>query len=165
MKKTKKYLVLLSAIVLIVAISFGPVFASVFGGSYSKNKILKHSGASSLTGFSVKIIFPNGFNNTRVWGTSKTKWRGDSPYNADSIQHTNIVSVTGLGGLSVSGTGGGGSTSGNQYIDSMTVNNTWQINSTFDYTVKMGIYILSSNFGTSGRVQLGSNFYSLSCST
>lgn len=154
----------LIATILVCTLVFS-VSASVAGGVYSEYESLPHSGSSSITEFTVAITYPNLVNQVRHEGASSTKWLGSTPYNADSIVHKNIVSVTSLGGLSFSSSGGGASISGSQMTDEMSVKNNWKINSTFDYNLKAAVCIFSSNFSTSGRVQIGSNFYSLSATT
>lgn len=163
--KAKKLLSLLLAIVILVCSLAVSASATVVGGTYNKSTTLAHSGSSSVTQFNVTITFPNGTNQVKHVGTSSTYWMGSSPYNADSIVHKNIVSVSALGGLSFSSSGGGGSISGSQMIDEMSLKNTWKINSTFNYNLKATAFIFSSNFGTTGRVQIGSNFYSLAATT
>lgn len=156
-------------LVLLCTVSFLSINVSadniVGGGQHDGYKSIAGGGSSSYTSFSEYTSFPNLINQARFKGTSRTKWMGSTPYNADSIQHKNIASCTCLGGLSLSTSGGGGSVSGSTMTDSMTVNNTWQINSTFDYTVQATLFIFSTSFGTSGRVQIGSNFYSISATS
>lgn len=165
MKFIKKFITVILVIIMLVASIANTASASVVGGTYSGYSKKTHNGSYSYTSFSVTITFPNGINKVRHVGSSTTKWLGSSPFNADSIVHKNIVSVSSLGGLSVSSSGGGGSISGSQMTDEMSVKNKWQINSSFDYNLKASIFIFSSNFSSSGRVQMGSNFYSMSCTT
>lgn len=165
MKKIKRMIAMLLVIVSVVVLTAVSASASIVGGRYSDSKSINHNGSYSTTSFNMAITFPNTVNNTRHVGYSSTRWMGSNPYNADSIVHKNIISVSSLGGISISSSGGGGSISGKQMIDEMSSRNTWQINSTFDYTIKASAVILSSNFAASGRVQIGSNYYSVSCST
>lgn len=167
MKKSfiRKLALVMAIIIVLASALMVSASASIVGGNYSGRGQVNHNGSYSYTSFNVGITFPNITNKTRHVGSSTTEWTGTSPYYADSIVHRNIVSVTALGGLSISASGGGGSISGNQMIDEMSVKNKWYIDSKFDYTIKAAIAILSTNFGTSGRVQIGSNFYSISAST
>mgnify|MGYP000904623460 CR=1 FL=1 len=153
----------IGALLVIVSIVFTafPVGAIISPGLYSGFKKLNHDGSYSYTSFDVNISFPNVINSTRHVGTSTTAWLGYNPNNADSVVHKNIITVTGVGGLSAPGL----SVSGNKATDTMTVTNYWRIVSNFDYTVRVAVYLLSTNFGTFGRVQIGSNFYSVSTST
>ena len=152
-------------LVLLCTISFLSINVSADniagGGAHTGDKSIAGGGSYTETSFSEGTCFPNVFNKAEFYGTSCTKWMGTNPFNADSIRHQNIASCTCLGGLSLSTSGGGGSISGSTMTDSMTVKNTWQINSTFDYTVQATLFIFSTSFGTSGRVQIGSNFYSI----
>lgn len=167
MKKSniRKFALAMAMVIVFVSVLSVSVSASIVGGNYSGYKQINHNGSYSYTSFDVNITFPNSINNTRHIGTSTTKWMGSTPYNADQIVHKNIISVSALGGLSISSSGGGASVNGSQVIDEMSDTNTWQINSTFDYTVSAAVYIFSSDFGTSGRVKIGSNYYSFSVST
>ncbi|HBC30841.1 MAG TPA: hypothetical protein DC024_06305 [Clostridiales bacterium] len=153
----------IGALLVIVSIVFTafPVGATTVGGAFSGFKKINHNGSYSYTSFDVYIYFTNLINKARHTGTSTTAWLGSNPSNADSVVHKNIITVTGIGGLSATGL----SISGNQATDTMTVTNYWRIVSNFDYTVRVAVAMFSTNFGTHGRVQIGSNFYSVSTST
>jgi hypothetical protein len=70
------------------------------------------------------------------------------------------MSVSSIGGISASATGGGLSISGKTVTDEMSQNNVWQINSTYDYSI--GGLLLSAGFSTFGRVKIGSDYFSMS---
>ena len=142
-----------------------PAFGVLSPGTYSNSKVKYHNGSHSKTGFSARLSWPNLTNKVRWSGNSYTKWYGATPYNADSIQHTNNISVSGIGSLSFNTSSAGASISGSTMSDTMSVSNSWKIESNFDYSLKKGIFITGTNFSTSGRVQIGSSFYSMSCTT
>jgi len=123
MKLAKKLVVIFLVVFSMVVFVAFPANATMIGGNFSGYNRINHKGSYSETSFSVSIIFPNLVNNTRHVGTSTTRWMGSTPFNADSIVHKNIVSVSALGGLSVSGTGGGASVSSNQMVDEMSIIN------------------------------------------
>lgn len=142
-----------------------PAFAALSPGTYSNSKKISHNGSYSRINFSATLSWPNLTTKVRWKGSSSTVWFGSSPYNADSIQHTNTVSVSGIGSLSFTTSSAGASISGSTMTDTMSVTNSWRIVSNFDYNLKRGVFITGSNFSVSGRVQIGSSFYSMSCTT
>ena len=142
-----------------------PTYAVLNYGTYSASKTMYHNCSYSRVEFDAYLSWPNVTNRVRWSGTSKTVWYGANPYNADSIKHTNTVSVSGIGSLSFSNSGAGAAISGSTMTDEMTITNYWKVVSNFDYSLKKGVFITNTNFSSSGRVQIGTNFYSMSCTT
>jgi len=164
MKLTKKLLSVLLSLSMLMVVSISASAVNV-PGDYSGYVKKIHNGSYSFNSFSATLSWPNVLNKVRWDGSSTTKWMGSSPFYADSILHKNIVSVSALGGLSASSSGGGVSMSGSQMIDDMSVSNGWYVNSYFDYSIRASVFIFSTNFSSFGRVQIGGNFYSMSCTT
>lgn len=139
--------------------------ATATGGTFSDSATKKHNGSYSELKYNVRIVFTNVLNEVRFTGTSSMKWLGSTPYNADSVQLTNTVKISSLGGVSISGSGGGVSTSGSTMSDQMTVSNSWKCESNFTYNASSSLVIFTANLAVSGRTQIGSSFYSLSLAT
>ena len=167
MNKTKRVIVILLVTVSMFAFSGTTANASIYGGTYYGYKQMSHNGSYSYTSFNVTIRFPNKwyYNNLVTQkGFATIKWMGLNPVKADSIELTDTVSVTSIGGISISGSGGGFSLNGSTVKKRMYDVNAWQINSNFDLSIKAPL-ILTSDFSASGTVKIGSNFYSMSCTT
>ncbi len=165
MKKiAKKWLSVLLVLIMIISVSI-PASAVISPGPYSGYVQVNHNGSYSYNSFNATLSWPNLTNKVRWTGNSTTCWLGSNPFNADSILHRNIINVTAIGGLSLSSSGGGGSISGSQMTDEMSVSNNWRVNSTYDYTLTASVFIFGTNFSSFGRVQIGSHFYSISCTT
>lgn len=155
MKQIKKVLSLMLVIISIVA--FATIPASAATGSASKS--MKSS--SSTTKFSNSLSWINGgISGCKYVGTSGTYWYGSTPYNADNITHKDVITVSKIGSVSVSNSGGSVSISGGTITNKYSVNNTWQVNVNYDY--KVSGYLLTARFNTAAQVQFGSTFYSWS---
>lgn len=101
-------------------------------------------------------------------GTGRTAWKGSSPYNADSITHKDVLSVTGIGsmsfggGISASGPSGSMSfsVSGHSATQSYTLQNVWSVNSNYHYTMHGLLASWNQRQRAEATVQLGNTFYS-----
>lgn len=164
MKKSKKMIACLAASIITI-MSVISVSAVQSPGKYTGSKTLKYNKSTVKTEFTSKLSWPSVVNKCRWSGTSSTTWYGVTPFNADSIRHTNSIYVGGVGSFSLGSDSAGCEISGSTIDDVMEVSNKWRIESNYTYDVKRSIFITSTDFSVSGRVQFGSNFYSLSCGT
>lgn len=162
--KAKKMIAFVLAMAMLLTMTV-PAMAELNPGNYSKTSKMYHSGSYSTTSFNANLSWPNLTNKVKWSGTSQTVWYGSSPFYADSIKHTNTVTVSGIGALSITSSSVGGTISGSQMNDEMSVSNAWKLTSNFSYSLKRGVFITGSDFATSGRVQIGTSFYSMTCST
>ncbi len=163
MSKKKFFVVCLATVITIMSVVSVSAVQSI--GRYTDSKKVKHNGSTIETFFAANLSWPNAMNKCRWSGSSSTEWFGSTPYNADSIRHTNSVYVGGIGSISLSADGAGCEISGSTMEDVMEVSNKWYIRSSYTYDIKRSIFISSTDFSVAGRVQFGSNFYSLSCGT
>lgn len=125
------------------------------------SKSMSMKGSKSVTGFSgVQESKLGGILGEKFNGTSYTRWCGASPFYADNITHKNVITLVNIGGIGFNSGGGSVSITGSTITDSFSVNNTWRVNTTYDYDVSA--YIFSVKFQTSARVQFGSDFYTWS---
>ena len=91
-------------------------------------------------------------------GTSKSAWMGSSPYNADTVTHTDVIGVTKIGGFSVGYPGGvSASTSGSSASLSYSASNTWHVDVNYTYTINSWLILATSQKSTAS-FKFGSTF-------
>ncbi len=164
MKKSKKIVSFL-LVVAIMLTSVNQVSAVLNPGYYGDYKFIDANNSKIATGYSVELSWPNVINKCKWSGTSSTVWYGSTPYNADSIRHTNSIYVGGIGKISLASDAIGCSVDGSTINDVFEVANEWKINTNFEYEIKRAMFMTTSDFSISSRTQLGTNFYSRSFGT
>jgi|GEM_PF-4840051 len=163
--KSKKLISVIAGAVMATSACTISASAVLSPGYYTKSDSKSYKGSSIITYFGSTLSWPNLTNKVCWTGYSRTYWLGSSPYNADSIKHANCVSVYGIGSISLASDAVGCEISGSDVIDEMQLTNAWTLDSYYTYSLKRGVFITGSDFSVSSRVQFGSTFYTLSCST
>lgn len=159
MKKISKKII---AMLLCTSMLFSGIVC-VNAASDSAKKKMK--GSSSKTSYSCSMYWKNNLWDTELHadGTAKTIWSGANPYNADSIVHSNILSCTGVGSMSIGGSKTGpnmsASVSGHTATWTYTVQNTWKVDTTYNYYTKGLIAGWGQKMNTEATIQFGSSFY------
>jgi hypothetical protein len=91
-------------------------------------------------------------------GKSRSAWLGGNPYNADTVTHTDSISISGIGGASFGYPSGiSVSTSGKTANISYSASNTWYVDVDYTYTASSWL-ILGVNQKAIGTFKFGSTF-------
>lgn len=163
--KSKKPISIIAGAVMATSACTISASALQMPGYYTNSCTKYHKGSSIISYFCSTLSWPNVVNKCSWNGYSRTYWVGTSPYYADSIKHANCVYVSGVGSFSLATDAAGCEISGSNIIDEMQLTNAWTLDSYYTYTIKRAVAITSTDFSISSRVQFGSTFYSLSCTT
>lgn len=131
--------------------------------SDSAKKKMKNS--YSKTSYNCLMWWKNNVWDTELHakGTSRTFWYGAKPLKADSIVHSNILSCTGIGSMSIGGSKSGpsmaASVSGHTATWTYTCKNTYKVDTSFNYYTRGLLAGWNQKMNTEATIQFGSKFY------